>query len=510
MKKFRMMGMGVFFVCCIVHNIFWLEAEGKSESDFVLTTQEVEDEIPLLKEETVVPMGISIYYHEAKGWIFNDVIYMDGCATYQSSYGGTPSGMLTPGYYRFVKSNGSYVALCAVDLVRDGTVRSEYADLWEKYGGMWSWEQAFYNQLDGTPELKNPTDIKKVQLENGKVVMDQTQNYRFIKCWIKIEDLRPNPNPVKDSYKQTVRYFIRDPRTGEETEVLDLKSVTEAEEETEFFVDIAQKEGFFTKEIRVNGTKKEEKDLSYTVLQENEICIYLEPYKALLRFHANEGSGKVEEVMCFFPEESLTLSSVFSMDTATFLGWSISEADKEAIYCDGDELIFDLKNSDVIMDLYAVWDFPPEVVLPDLYFSKVDLLRKKDIGRYIFSYCKMSDAEDVAGEIQATENVIFQTDLKAEICNITEGWVTYCVHVYDSVGNCTEKWGRFYVMEVWPERLGDEKKSLRFIGEEYLDLLPEDSIWVTDSDYHGILEQCLQKETGIRWKKTPYGWQIQM
>ena len=493
---------------CIIHNVFLLKAEGKSETVIILATQEVEDETTLLIESTELLKGASIYYNEAKGWVFNDIIYMDGCATYQSSYGGNPSGMLSPGYYRFVKSNGSYVALCAVDLVSDGTVRSEYAELWQKYGGMWSWEQAFYNQLDGTPELKNPTDIKRAVLENGKIVMDETQNYRFIKCWIKIEDLRENPNPDKSSYKQIVRYFIRDPKSGEETEIKSLGREEYAEEKTRYEVTLEEIEGYEVKEVKVNGIKKEGPDYSYTVLQENEICVYYTPHKAVMRFHANDGSGQVEVRTYYFPEERVCLEQMFCMEEATFLGWSLSVLDDTVTYCDGEELALNLKTSNVALDLYGVWDFAPEVILPDLYFSKMELLSKVDIGKYIVSFCTLSDEEDE--NFGTAKPVTFLTDLKQEIKAISEGWISYCIKVEDNAGNTVEKWGRFYVIDVWPQKLGSQKDEFRFISAEYLETLSEDSIWLTDPLYHRMLVQCLQKETGIRWKKTPYGWQIQM
>ncbi len=482
-----------------------MEAKEQENTVTILATQEVEEKTGLVLKDDVRPMANSIYYNEAKGWIFNDIIYMDGCATYGSSYGGTPVGMLTPGYYRFVKSNGSYVALCEVELVADCMARKAYAELWEKYGGMWSWEQAFYNQLDGTPELANPTDKKTAKLENGVTVIDITQNYRFIKCWIKIEDLRPNPETTVEEYVQTVRYFIRDKRSGKCTEQLEMKQESKVKKgDTVHFVP-ENKNGYRIESVMINGIETATNEVSYVVTGKNEVCIYYTPYRLKVVYFANDGSEGTKEQVCYYGESQKLYANPFSRDGALFLGWSTSEDNGEVIYGDEEVINFDLSHGDVNLKLYALWDLAPQVKLPDLYFTKKDLLSKDDIDAYVLSFCSITDREDESIK-QQKESVMIRTDLLQEIQMISEGWVEYQVEVTDSKGNTVEKGGRLYIVDATPVRLRDEEENMRFISLDYLPTLDGDSVWMTNSDYYKLLVTCLNKEKGAIWKKTPYGW----
>lgn len=507
-KKLRIAALGIIFGICICSNIFWTEAREKKETVRILATQEVENESKNFGQSADSGRRVSIYYNEAKGWIFNDIIYMDGCATYGSSYGGTPTGMLSPGYYRFVKSNGSYVALCEVNLVQDCEVRKAYGELWNKYGGMWSWEQALYNQLDGTPELEHPTDIKSALLENGRRVSDITQNYRFIKCWIKIEDLRTNPETETKEFEQTIRYYVRNKETGEITEWMEMSSREKVREKTTYQLIPQEKEGYRIDEIRMNGVKKENGAFSYEVLQDNEICIYYSGYQLKVRLHANDGSGKVQETTCYFPEIQVRLNNTFERKMAVFLGWSISENGTEILYEDGETVGFDLRLGDVVLDLYGVWDVAPEVNLPLLYFYKEELLNQEELENYVLSFGSVKD--DTDGTIfPANEGrVTILTDIRADIQEISEGWVAYRIEVSDEAGNRVQKWCHLYIVDTTAFRLGESHEKIRFVTGEYMYTMDEQSIWVSNPEYYQLLCTCMEKEKGIRWKKTAFGWQM--
>ncbi len=508
MKKYRVykiLWISTFLGICLWSNCFWMEAKEQEDPVTILATQEVEEKTGLVIKNDVHPMANSIYYNEAKGWIFNDIIYMDGCATYGSSYGGTPVGMLTPGYYRFVKSNGSYVALCEVDLVADCIARKAYAELWEKYGGMWSWEQAFYNQLDGTPELTNPTDKKTAKLENGVTVTDITQNYRFIKCWIKIEDLRTNPEMTAEEYVQTVRYYIYDARSGKYNEKTELKQEITVKKGKMFERSVENEIGHQLEKITLNGNGIPDSNISYMVISNNEVCVYYTPYQLKITLHANDRTNEKVEVLYYYGERQQLCENPFVRDEALFLGWSLSADNVEVAYTDEETLNNDLSYSSRVLDLYAVWDFAPGVKLPDLYFTKKELFSKNDIEEYVLSFCGIKNYEDESLNIEKP-GVVIKTDLRKEIQKITKGWVEYQVEITTSTGNTVQKWGRLYIVDPTPFKNREKVGYMRFISKDYVKTLAEGSIWRRYSGYYNLLITCLNETEGVIWKKTQYGW----
>lgn len=497
----------LFFFVCLGGNVYWIVAEGHGLPDVILETQEVENTSGVYIASTVVPMGPSVYYNTAKGWMFNDIVYIESCLKYDSAYGGPSTGMLDAGYYRFVKTNGSYVALCEVNLVADTIARNCYLELWNQHGGMWTWEQAFYNQLDGTPELSRPTDVKQVQLPNGKVVIDETRNFRFIKCWIKIEDLQPNPETQKKSYTQTVRYFKCDERTGKVYEVMNMRSQETVTEGKAYTISVKPVEGHRIKSITMNGDARGSTGFSYEVSSDNEVCLYYSPNKLTVQFKANGGIGNMSSQFCYYGEEMVLQSNSFFLPDGMFIGWGTSADSATISYTDQDRIRNTLTQGDQVITLYAIWDMAPEIVVQDLYFLKEYLLKVENLQDYILYFCRVTDGETDWGDQTEGTRITLHTDIRSEVENITEGWIRYKVGAVDSAGNQVYKWGRIYIISSVPHKVGLDDDKFRFIAPEYIYTLEEDSVWLLYEYFSDLLEACFQIETGEVWKKTEFGWQ---
>lgn len=495
----------MFLGMCLWGNIFWMNTVTYAKSDELLATQEVEKTFDVMYPEEVKPMAVSDYYNNAKGWEFNDIVYLDSCEKYSSAYGGTPVGTLQAGEYRFVKTNGSYVAICEVELATNSMARSAYKELWEEHGGMWSWEQALYNQLDGTRELSKPTDMKTVRLENGRTVTDETQNFRFIYCWIKIEDLQENTQ--EKEYEQRIRYFVVDPRTGISVEDVSLLTVANVRKNEEYSVILSQKTGYYVSAMTVNGESQSVGNLSYTVSGENEICVYFSPYRLTVNFNANGGTGSMATQICYYGERQKLNANSFLLEGASFIGWALSE-EAAVIECeDGGVLTCDLTMGHQVLELYAVWDYAPEITLKELYFTKQELISARDMKAYVLSFCGIADKEDgnVWGDGTISAHMI--TDIEQTVADTAEGWVAYTVEASDSGGNEVSKRGRFYVVDVAVVRLGVDREDFRFISTEYMGTLEVTSAWRMSPANQSLLRMCLNKKTATVWKLTEFGWQ---
>lgn len=437
MKWFRIGILSLFFGLCILGNKIHIQADEGEEVAFILETQEVEGEKHFdmnPEDEIYAVQGVSTYYSQEKGWTFNDIVYVDACPKYDSSYGGTSIGTLEAGYYRFVKSNRSYVALCEVNLVADTLARMAYQKMWKDNGGMWSWNQALYNQLDGTPERGNISGLKTVTLD-GRDICDEAQNFRFIKCWIEVEDFAENPD-----YKEE---------------------------------------------------------------QENEDQVYY----LTIKFHPNGGAGEMYSETIPYGERRILEKCPFRNEKAVFMGWADMPGVKKVAYAIGAEIENTTNTQNVELNLYAVWDYEPEIELCELYFLKSDLMRQEDVGAFVLSYGTYFDREDGQIPWDHPWKVEMLTDLRPLLEESGRNRITYKVQLTDSIGNVCTQEGSIRLLGGKAIEIGNKDARVRFVSLAYLETLEDDSVWVKNTTYRRLLMEILRTVEKITWKKTEFGWQ---
>ena len=194
--------------------------------------------------------------------------------------------------------------------------------------------------------------------------------------------------------------------------------------------------------------------------------------------------------------------------TSVFMGWSLEDGK--------DTFIPQWKAGDIARNLvaedggeitlYAVWDDCPWIQAQDLYYTLEQAQSGFITEEEILSHATATDREDGSPILPGTNPApsdpeVFTSftipDYQAEeFINLQHDFATSeNLTVVDHVGNKYVKQIMVHVTDTTPVKVKPEGKT-RFISEKYFNLdhehggLEENSIWMTDADYHSALQKA--------------------
>ena len=193
---------------------------------------------------------------------------------------------------------------------------------------------------------------------------------------------------------------------------------------------------------------------------------------------------------------------------SVFMGWSLEDGK--------DTFIPQWKAGDIVRNLvaedggeitlYAVWDDCPWIQAQDLYYTLEQAQSGFITEEEILSHATATDREDGSPILPGTNPApsdpeVFTSftipDYQAEeFTNLQHDFATSeNLTVVDHVGNTYVKQIMVYIVDTTPVVEKPEGKT-RFISEKYFNLdhehggLEENSIWMTDADYHSALQKA--------------------
>ena len=175
--------------------------------------------------------------------------------------------------------------------------------------------------------------------------------------------------------------------------------------------------------------------------------------------------------------------------------WKAGDAVRNLVAEDGGEIT-----------LYAVWDDCPWIQAQDLYYTLEQAQSGFITEEEILSHATATDREDGSPILPGTNPApsdpeVFTSftipDYQAEeFINLQHDFATSeNLTVVDHVGNKYVKQIMVHVTDTTPVKVKPEGKT-RFISEKYFNLdhehggLEENSIWMTDADYHSALQKA--------------------
>ena len=191
-----------------------------------------------------------------------------------------------------------------------------------------------------------------------------------------------------------------------------------------------------------------------------------------------------------------------------FMGWALEDGK--------DTFIPKWKAGDIVQNLvaedggeitlYAVWDDCPWIQAQDLYYTLEQAQSGFITEEEILSHATATDREDGSPILPGTNPApsdpeVFTSftipDYQAEeFTNLQHDFATSeNLTVVDHVGNTYVKQIMVHVTDTTPVKVKPEGKT-RFISEKYFNLdhehggLEENSIWMTDADYHSALQKA--------------------
>ena len=194
--------------------------------------------------------------------------------------------------------------------------------------------------------------------------------------------------------------------------------------------------------------------------------------------------------------------------TSVFMGWSLEDGK--------DTFIPQWKAGDIARNLvaedggeitlYAVWDDCPWIQAQDLYYTLEQAQSGFITEEEILSHATATDREDGSPILPGTNPAPSDPEVFTSftIPDYQAGEFTSLQHdfatsenltVVDHVGNTYVKQIMVYVVDTTPVVEKPEGKT-RFISEKYFNLdhehggLEENSIWMTDPDYHSALQKA--------------------
>ena len=194
--------------------------------------------------------------------------------------------------------------------------------------------------------------------------------------------------------------------------------------------------------------------------------------------------------------------------TSVFMGWSLEDGK--------DTFIPQWKAGDIARNLvaedggeitlYAVWDDCPWIQAQDLYYTLEQAQSGFITEEEILSHATATDREDGSPILPGTNPApsdpeVFTSftipDYQAEeFTNLQHDFATSeNLTVVDHVGNTYVKQIMVHVTDTTPVKVKPEGKT-RFISEKYFNLdhehggLEENSIWMTNPDYHSALQNA--------------------
>ena len=194
--------------------------------------------------------------------------------------------------------------------------------------------------------------------------------------------------------------------------------------------------------------------------------------------------------------------------TSVFMGWSLEDGKDTFIpqWKAGDAVRNLVAEDGGEITLYAVWDDCPWIQAQDLYYTLEQAQSGFITEEEILSHATATDREDGSPILPGTNPApsdpeVFTSftipDYQAEeFTNLQHDFATSeNLTVVDHVGNTYVKQIMVHVTDTTPVKVKPEGKT-RFISEKYFNLdhehggLEENSIWMTDPDYHSALQKA--------------------
>ena len=191
-----------------------------------------------------------------------------------------------------------------------------------------------------------------------------------------------------------------------------------------------------------------------------------------------------------------------------FMGWSLEDGK--------DTFIPQWKAGDIVQNLvaedggeitlYAVWDDCPWIQAHDLYYTLEQAQSGFITEEEILSHATASDREDgspiapgtnpAPSDPEAFTSFTIPDYQASEFTSLQHDFATSeNLTVVDHVGNTYVKQIMVHVTDTTPVKVKPEGKT-RFISEKYFNLdheyggLEENSVWMTDQDYHSALQKA--------------------
>lgn len=202
-------------------------------------------------------------------------------------------------------------------------------------------------------------------------------------------------------------------------------------------------------------------------------------------------SGSVEDLSATYDISVKLTKNVFEKLGYSFVGWGTTSTG-QIKYADEQEIINLTTIQDEVINLYALWDAYPELEVADVYMYLSDEIEICRFYRDIIA----TDEED--GDIK--ELVEFNIeDIELELEELRENVLTEDVvyeieivyTVEDSCGNEVVEVSTLYVYGIYDnsyEIAIESEGYVRFISEDYMDTLEENSIWKEDEQYSYLIE----------------------
>ena len=191
-----------------------------------------------------------------------------------------------------------------------------------------------------------------------------------------------------------------------------------------------------------------------------------------------------------------------------FMGWSLEDGRNTFIpqWKAGDIARNLVAEDGGEITLYAVWDDCPWIQAQDLYYTLEQAQSGFITEEEILSHATATDREDGSPILPGTNPAPSDPEVFTSftIPDYQAGEFTSLQHdfatsenltVVDHVGNTYVKQIMVHVTDTTPVKVKPEGKT-RFISEKYFNLdhehggLEENSIWMTDADYHSALQKA--------------------
>ena len=193
---------------------------------------------------------------------------------------------------------------------------------------------------------------------------------------------------------------------------------------------------------------------------------------------------------------------------SVFMGWSLEDGKDTFIpqWKAGDAVRNLVAEDGGEITLYAVWDDCPWIQAQDLYYTLEQAQSGFITEEEILSHATATDREDGSPILPGTNPAPSDPEVctsftipdyqAEEFINLQHDFATSeNLTVVDHVGNKYVKQIMVHVTDTTPVKVKPEGKT-RFISEKYFNLdhehggLEENSIWMTDADYHSALQKA--------------------
>lgn len=266
---------------------------------------------------------------------------------------------------------------------------------------------------------------------------------------------------------------------------------------------------YFSEDNQVNiiykNGNEEQYSVPYSIIQLDSsmsVQLYCEPYEYDIIYELDGGATEYQLIESYNVLYGVTFPEDISNEGHAFVGWTINDEivtgineGADASFTDAEELYTQLNMRQIgDVTVIATWDAFPELSVTDVYMY---LDNEFDEERFYQNVVAM-DEED--GDL--LENTIYnKEEIELEIEALREESITEDVEyqieieyaVEDSYGNLVTEKSVLHLYALYDnayDKSLEETGYIRFISEDYLDTLDEESIWRT-TEMYSYLEAVL-------------------